>query len=389
MDQVVAIRKKPKLAEIVLLAGLIAFDLIIQLTKPVQGATYNYLSLIVLLTVAWVYYNLNYITSYNFFKNSYLRLWILFLLVRQILILIFLDVDSELVYVYQTLFEALEDGVNPYEESVIYHRLSDESTTLERFNYPPGEILFYWIGYKILGFWNYGVILLVNLIVNVLAIFLIHIKTKHFPLDQKLLYFVFLIIINLHNSVSTTFLAITIVGLLLFDLEQLDQSKPRRILLVFIFSFGLLSKFYLIPVVGLYYWYRIVEKRQFEYLIYGFANLLLVLALILPFGIYTVIDSTILFNLDLDVRGELTSYYPNPLSILFYLVDLKSAYAVTSVIIMFTAVLSTRNIELLDRLVVILSLSLLIFPTPEDQYFGSLIVLLFLVKIRDKCRFNE
>ena len=41
-----------------------------------------------------------------------------------------------------------------------------------------------------------------------------------------------------------------------------------------------------------------------------------------------------------------------------------------------------RSLEILERITIILALSLLIFPTPEDQYLGSLLSVLFLSKVK-------
>ncbi|MCH8906733.1 MAG: hypothetical protein IH840_06560 [Candidatus Heimdallarchaeota archaeon] len=370
-----------KWVEMAILIILICFAIFVLFAKPIPGAVYSPLGILVLLTVAWVYYNLMYLSGHDFLRNNYLRIWFLFLFLCQIIHLSVISWNTELVLVYQTLFDALDNGLNPYQEAVIYHRLPDGSGVLVPFNYPPGEILVYWIPYQIFGHWNYGLILLINFVIQLTAILIIQKQTPEIGLKQKLPFFVLLTILNLNHSASTIFLTMTLAGLLLLDQQALDKSYKRRILLILIFTIGLLSKFYMIPLVAVYYWHNVIDQRQLKYLVDAVVNLFLVVILLIPFGIVAVFESTILFNLDLDLRQESTSYYPNLLSIMIYLLKLKSLYLIIVVGTMFGSLMVTRRMELLKRITLILCLSLLIFPTPEDQFFGSLIAFLFLTKV--------
>ena len=55
-----------------------------------------------------------------------------------------LDRDSEIVNVYRTVFEALDEGRNPYDCGTIYHRDAEGNVVYGDFNYPPLEIYPYY-----------------------------------------------------------------------------------------------------------------------------------------------------------------------------------------------------------------------------------------------------
>lgn len=371
-----------------ILSFFILFELLILYFKPINNAVYSSLSLVVLISVIWVYWAVRHITVDNFFKSNYTQIWLLFLVVRAVGMLIFLDWDAELVHVYESLFDTMESGNNPYKDPTIYHRLIDGSVIYGYFNYPPGEIIFYWITYKIFNDWNYGLIIITNLTINIIILIVLAYKTQDISWRAKLPYFLTLLVINLHNSASTIFLSIIMAALIILN-NPPKPSKLQRLLLIVSFAFGLISKFYMIPFVGVYFWYKIIDCKNREYIIDALLTITFTIIALVPFGIMAVFDNTVIFNLNLDTRQEFTTYYPNILSFVFYYFNIKLFYSISAIILLLFSLIITRKMEILERITIILALSLLVFPTPEDQYLGSLIGILFLSKVKQFRLIND
>lgn len=376
-----------KWSELTLAITLIFLNLIIIILEPVPEAVYFLGSVIILPVVLFVLWTSRWISATTFFDNKLFRLWVVPFIISAIIIIVLVDWDAELVHVYRSLFTALSNGQNPYLEPVIYHRLADGSVVYYRFNYPPGEIPIYLLVYTIFNQWNYGVIIFANLMLNVVVALVFIIKTPDLDWNAKLPYVILLIVSNLHNSVSTTFLSVMMASIILLDLD-VNPTNAKRIGLILAISLGLLAKFFMIPFAAIYFWDRIVEKREWSYFIDAAVILSIVLLIIWPFGWFNVVQSTIPFNLDLIVRAEVTTYFFNPISSLFYFLNIKILYAPFVVILFFTAIIATRHLSLLNKLVVVLAFCLLLFPTPENQFAGSVLGLLTLSKVNE-LRFNS
>jgi hypothetical protein len=361
---------------------LIILDLIIIFLEPVPEAVYSFIPVMIFAVVIFVIWISRWISAYDFFYNKSFRLWVVPFIISAILITLFIDWNAEIVHVYRTLFSALSNGQNPYLEPVIYHRLADGSVSYSHFNYPPAEIPIYLLFYTLLNQWNFGVLIFANLIINTFVAFVFSIKTPDLDWDAKLPYMLLLIVTTLYYSVSTVFLSLVIAGILLLDMD-INPTKMKRIGLILAISFGLLAKFFMLPFAAIYFLYRIIEKHEWSYFIDAAVVLFIVLLIIWPFGLYNVVQSTILFNLNLDVRSEVTTYYFNPISALFYFLNIKILYAPFVIILFITATIVTRHLPLLNRIVLISAFCLLLFPTPEDQYIGSIFGLLILSKVAE------
>ena len=103
-------------------------------------------------------------------------------------------------------------------------------------------------------------------------------------------------------------------GIILLDVD-INPTKMKRICLILALSLGLLAKFFMLPFAAIYLWYRIIEKREWSYFIDAAVILFIVLFFIWPFGWFNVVQSVILFNLNLDVRSEVTAFYFNPIAL--------------------------------------------------------------------------
>lgn len=361
---------------------LIILNLILIILEPVPEAVYFLGSVIILPVVLFVIWTSRWISATNFFYNKLFRLWVVPFIISAIVLTVLVDWDAELVHVYRSLFSALSNGQNPYLEPVIYHRLADGSVTYSRFNYPPGEIPLYLLVYTLLNEWNYGVLIFANLLFNAVVALVFILKTPDLDWDAKLPYIILLIVSNLHNSVSTTFLSMMMASILLLDMN-VNPTNVKRIGLILAISLGLLAKFFMIPFAAIYFWDRIVETREWSYFIDAAVILSIVLLINWPFGWFNVVQSSVLFNLDLSIRAEVTTYFFSPISSLFYFLDIKILYAPFVIILFLTAIIATRHLSLLNRLVLVLAFSLLLFPTPENQFVGSVLGLLILSKVNE------
>ncbi len=359
------------------LAGLFIL-LLILIFKPIENAQYDIIPVFVYLVVFFVLWSQKYLSSEDFFESIWVLLGFISMIIAAIFFLITLNTDAELVHVYQSLFDAFKNGNNPYKDSVIYHITGDGSISYQQFNYPPGEIIVYWLGYLILQKWNYGVIIAINLIINAIVAFLFVKSSPHLENRKKAVFVLFLLLMNVHNSASTTLFITMAIG---FILRANMEEKHRRIILVILMGFGSLTKFFILVLIAVYFWYKIIEQRDWSYFIDAGGVWLIILVSCVPFGLLNVWNSTIAFNLELSGREEVTTYYPNLVSAIFYILKLKVIYPFVVIILFALALINTRNKDLLERMVIISAISMLLFPTPEDQFIGSLVGLLLIAKI--------
>ncbi|MHA1911490.1 MAG: hypothetical protein ACTSYA_07325 [Candidatus Kariarchaeaceae archaeon] len=359
------------------LVGLLIL-LLILIFKPIENAQYDAIPVFVYLVVFFVLWSQKWFSSEEFFENVWVLLGFILMIIAAIFVLVTLNTDAELVHVYQSLFDALKEGSNPYKDPVIYHITGDGSISYQQFNYPPGEIVIYWLGYLILQKWNYGIIIAINLTINAIVAYFFVKNSPQLENNRKVVFVLFLLLMNVHNSASTTLFTAMAIG---FILRAKMEEKHRRILLVLLMGFGSLTKFFILVLIAVYFWYKIIEQREWSYFIDAGGVLLIILVSCVPFGLLNVWNSTIAFNLELSGREEVTTYYPNLISAIFYIVKLKVIYPLVVIILFALALIATRRKDLLDRMVIIGAISMLLFPTPEDQFIGALVGLLLIAKI--------
>lgn len=289
----------------------------------------------------------------------------------------------ELIYTYQTLFIALSNNWNPYVQHVIYHRLADGTSILSTFNYLPGEIIPYYIGYLLSKQWNFGIMLAINFFINFIATFIIIFQIPNISRSNKLFYSLLLLFTSITHSASFVFFLIMLASLLLLN-QRKDVNSPKlrsRLTLVLIMGVGTVAKFFMLPFIFLYFWNSIIEKRKFSYIIDFIGVGMIFLVFTIPFGIYNVIYSTIIFNLNLSQRAHVTTYYVNIVSGFCYYAHLQIFYGLIAVSLFFMSVILTKNIPFHKRILYVSLITLIIFPTPEDQFIGSIFGLLVISKL--------
>jgi len=278
--------------------------------------------------------------------------------------------DAEIIHVYRSLFDALSSRKNPYSCPCIFHRAEFNKVVMGDFNYPPLEIWPYWLVYKATGMWNIGVFT-ATLIALQAAVCLVLWRT--FPETSPLFFVPFFLIFaffEVHTNVATSFL---FVALILWAIKN-DMAKPAgiyRYLLWIFFGMGLLTKFIVIPVFGAFIWHR-VDLRRRETLIRAAVDLAAVLAIaavfMAPFGVANVLKSTLLFNLNLDVRDQFTTFYPNGLSGVMTWMHARGVYPVVAVLALGAAILVAPKIGIFSAILAAATTFMFVSPTPEPQY---------------------
>ena len=315
-----------------------------------------------------------------FFNNRWISLWTIPFIIFSLYEIFSNDWNKEIIYVYNTLFSTLESGLNPYTSNVIYHRLEDGSVVYSTFNYLPGEIFLYYLAYLISNSWNFAIMLISNLFINLIVVGIFIIKTPKMNRTTKILYSLILTLTAIIHSVSTVFFLIMVSGFILLNNKEEIKLK-QRILLTVLMGFGSVCKFFMLPFIFIYFWSNIIEKRKYSYILDSLGVTSVFLLFTIPFGVWNVLQSSIFFNLNLTQRAEVTTYYFNIVSGLCYIFNLKILYAPVVIISFIIFVVISKNIPFHRRVLYISALSLILFPTPEDQFLGCIFGYLILTKL--------
>jgi hypothetical protein len=94
-----------------------------------------------------------------------------------------------------------------------------------------------------------------------------------------------------------------------------------------------------------------------------------------PFGIENVFRETVLFNLVLDTRAELTTYYPNVVSGLFYWLSLKHAFPLVAVLLLGISVIVAPLQRTFSAILTAAITFMFVATTPEPQYVPIILFL--------------
>lgn len=308
--------------------------------------------------------------------------WLLLIFVPLLLVPVLLaDPEYEAIYTYQSVFDSLDEGNNPYTSGTIYHRV-DDSIILGNFNYPPMTIPFYWLAYLSLGAWDINLMILVNLLSRLLVCMVFVKMTPKLRHYQRFPFYLFFLLLGTTYPLTMTFL---IVSLLMYYLMRNDLSKRKStankyLYLPVLFSLGLLTKFFVVPIFFAYFYHYFFNLKKTDDAIKQIVLIGIVASLILlPFGIVSVIDSTVLFNLNLGQRAIYTTFYPNIVSGPFSWIDAELAYAFFAAIA-FGFSLYIFDKDLITKIVYTCIAFMLLIPTPEPQY----LVILFYIVIVSK-----
>lgn len=304
--------------------------------------------------------------------------WLLLIFVPLLLVPVLLaDPEYEAVYTYQSVFNSLEEGNNPYTSGTIYHRV-DDSVVLGNFNYPPMTIPFYWLAYLSLGAWNIGLMILVNLLVRVLVCIVFMKMTPKLRHHQRLPFYLFFLLLGATYPLTMTFLIVSLIMYYLMrnDLLRGKSAMNKYLYLPVLFSLGLLTKFFVVPIFFAYFYHYFLNLRKTGDAIKQIVLIGIMSSLILlPFGIMNVIDNTLLFNLNLGQRTVYTTFYPNIVSGPFSWLDAELAYALFA-ILAFGFFLYIFDKDLVTKIVYMCIAFMLLIPTPEPQY---LVILFYIV----------
>jgi len=277
---------------------------------------------------------------------------------------------SEMVEYYESVFQALKTGQNPYTCGTIFHRAEFLRPVYGNFNYPPLEIYPYYLAYRLVGTWTSTLMAVVNVVLQSLACFVLlwtfpEVKRKYlwpfFPL------FIFL---EIHLNIALTLL-VTALILLVVARERETPKPARRYLVAALFGAGLMTKFLIIPLMAAYYGHQVDWKRPKTLgriaVDMGIA-LGVALLIMAPFGVAAVFRNTVAFNLILKDRAALTTFFPNVLSGPFTWAGLSGLYPVAALIILAMPVLVAPRLRLFSALMAVTSTFLLVAPVPERQY---------------------
>lgn len=296
-----------------------------------------------------------------------------------------LDRDSEIVNVYRTVFETLDEGRNPYDCGTIYHRDTAGDVVYGDFNYPPLEIYPYYLARLVAGAWNSTVLTAAVLLINLAACCLLALALKEIPLKLLVPYLVLIMFTETKTNPSMTLLAACLILLLTAGLEA-KPGLPGRLLLAAAFGLGLTTKFLVIPMAAAYYWHDLARdpRRRFLPVLLDGAVVLAAACLVTaPFGVWKVFKSTVLFNLFLKERAVMTTFYPNVLSGPLAWLKLESVFPAAAVLFLGAGVLAAPLFKTRSAMLFAVVAFLLAATTPEPQFL-PVVTAFFLVSVLEK-----
>ena len=358
------------------LTAAVAVSLVMLLFEPIPGGRhYEYA---VLLSLALTAIALLYAAGpRTFFSKGVLAAVLVAGLTLGTINLCVLDPGSEIVRTYRTVFDALESGKNPYTAGTIFHDIENSGPVLGNFNYPPLEIYPYYLAYRIAGTWNLAVLTATMIVLQALA-FLVLVRA--FPRLPAVRFLPFLPLIVLGEIKTTAAVTLLLTVLILRVIKRTGEA-PRQAhgyLIAVLFGLGLSAKFLAIPLMAAYYWHQFDRKDLHSLAAIAVdsaiaaATAILVMA---PFGFVNVLKNTVFFNLVLEDRAALTTFYPNVLSGPFAWAGLSGLYPVAAVVLLVAAVLAAPRVRLFTAMLTAAVVFLLVSPTPEPQFVPALCVL--------------
>ena len=313
----------------------------------------------------------------TFFRREVLAFVMLSGLALGVVNLSVLKPDSEIVLTYRTVFDALENGRNPYTAGTIFHDIEGSGPVLGNFNYPPLEIYPYYLAYRIAGTWNLTVLTVTMIAIQALCCAILFLM---FPAVSPWRFVPFLPLILLGEIKTTAAVTLLLTALILWVIKK-NGEAPRAAygyLIAILFGLGLAAKFLMIPLMAAYYWRRFDAKdlRSLAGIAVdsgiAAATAIIVMA---PFGPVAVLKNTLLFNLVLEDRAALTTFYPNVLSGPLAWLGLQSVYPVAAVAILTLAILAAPKLGVLAAMLTSAVVFLLVAPTPEPQFIPALFFL--------------
>jgi len=367
------------------LIAAVAVSVLMLVLEPVPGGRHYEYAL--LQSLALVAIGLLYTAApRTFFGKEVLLSVMLCGLVMGAINLMVLSPKSEIVQTYRTVFEAIESGANPYTSGTIHHEIEDVGTVLGNFNYPPLEIYPYYLAYRIAGTWNIAVLTVTILLIQALCCVILFLAFPHVPPVYLLAFVPMILLGELKTNVAMTLL---VTALVLWMIKR-DAEKPREIhgpVIAILFGLGLMTKFLVLPLMAAYYAHQFDAKdhRSIAGIVVdvfvAVASAVLVMA---PFGIINVIKSTLLFNVVLEDRAVMTTFYPNVLSGPLAWIGLQALYPIAAGVLLGLAVLSAPRLGLFTAMVTASIVFLVVAPTPEPQFISPLLFLVVVARCMEQ-----
>ena len=309
-----------------------------------------------------------------------------------------IDADAEIVRTYRSLFAALDRGLNPYTCDCIVHLVEHDDVRFGGFNYPPAEIWPYRLVERLPGTADVGLLTGTWLALNIAAFAVLAVAVRRSLGWRIIAFFPFLVLWELHTNIATTM--VVVVGIVAVDLaERRERRAWHRPALWLLVGFGLLTKFVVVALFGVWWLSRVRAHVDREVVasrgtavtsaLRGTAlDLVMPLAVAvmlgLPFGIHNVLRETVLFNLRLGHRDELTTFYPNVLSGTLEWVGISWLYPVLAVAALAVSMLTALRMGPTASMFIVTIVFLLVSPTPEPQYTPVVLTLLVaLIALRE------
>ncbi len=296
-----------------------------------------------------------------------------------------IDKNAEIIATYGSAFAALDAGQNPYTCGTIIHHDEHGRNKLGNFNYPPAELTPYYAVSKLVGRWDHTVLTGTLLAIQLAACGLLYLTFPSAGARVSLAFAPLLTCFELHTNVALTLFGVALALYLLYG----PISTRHRVgywLSMAWFGVALLTKFLVLPLFATYALRQLSFRSRRELaaslrgpcLSLGLCTLLMV-----PFGVGNVLRETLLFNLVLSKRAELTTFYPNVLSGTLSWLGVPGVFPVLAVLLLGGAVLYSRRLELLSAMFFTASVFLLVSPTPEPQYIPAMLYLALCALLHD------
>jgi len=290
--------------------------------------------------------------------------------------------DSEIVRTYGTVFEALENGRNPYTSGTIYHEIEGLGPAYGNFNYPPVEILPYYLVYRIAGGWNITVLTAAMIVIQALPVLVLFLMFPRLPPLHLLAFVPMLLVGEIKTSAAMTLLA---TALILWVIKK-DREAPHPVhgaVIAVLFGLGLMTKFLILPLMAAYYAHQF-DRKDLRSLAgiavdvgIAIGTAVLVMA---PFGVVNVLRNTLVFNVVLEDRAVLTTFYPNVLSGPLTWAGLGGVYPIMAGALLLAAVLAAPRMSLFTAMLTSACVFMVVASTPEPQFLPAILLLVVAAK---------
>jgi hypothetical protein len=374
-----AVSKRPGPARYFVPAALgfcLSFSIVLAIVKPIPHGHRYELGVLLYASLAAIWF-LYAVRPEWVFRKSLLTVVLVIGVAFGALGLARMDPHPEIVPVYDSVFQAFENGQNPYTSGTIFHWAEFRKVVYGNFNYPPMEIYPYYAVWLIAGRWNLAVLTVTILLIQAIACFVL---VRTFP-KIKLAYlwpfFPLFVCGEFRTNSAMTFLMAALI-LWAIKKERDRPGKGLRYLVAVLFGIGLTTKFLIIPFFAAYYWNKFDRKRLRSLLDIaveagiGLGTALLIIA---PYGVKAVVKSTILFNLILKDRATQTTFFPNVLSGSLSWAGLSGIYPYVALALFGAAILVAPRLNVFSAMLASTFVFLFVAPTPRSQFLSTVIYL--------------